>query len=166
MSNELVFAVVDFKISNEQNKDSYWFEVNDIKKLNLNAIIVPLFNTETNDHHDFWDDFVIAEIKIIINLTQTYNKENVIFKEELFSFEALLEEFDSDIHAYQLNMSFDIESVSKQIDFNHTYTINFSYLFEEPETEDEEIFEIIDQNIFFSTIVPFSKDGGWINGWK
>lgn len=166
MSTELLFSVAEFKMSSNDNKENYWFEVNDTNKIDINAIVVPLFNTETNDHHDYWDDFVIADIKIIINLTQSHFENGILFKEELLSFEALLEQFDSGRHAYQLNIEFDIEGVSQKINFNHTYSVNFSYLFNEKEEEGQDLFRKIEDNTFFSTIVPFSRDGGWINGWK
>lgn len=164
MDFELLFSVVDFKMRKEDNATEFWFDVDSTSKIKTEVKIVPLFNTFMNDHHTYWDDFIIADVKVIINLVKTTYIENKIKKEELISFEAPLEQFDTDRHVYEIKVDFELADIIDGIQRDSVYTINISYVMEEFMDDDEDIFKLIDRNTFFSTTVPFSKNGGWIHG--
>lgn len=164
MSLKLLFSVVDFKMFNEDNPAEFWFDLDSTTKIKTEAKIVPLFNTMMNDHHDYWDDFVIADIKVIINLVKTTYIENKIKKEELISYEAPLEEFDSERHVYEMKVDFNLASIMDKIKRDSTYTLTISFVMDEVLDKNEDVFKAIDANTFFSTAIPFSKNGGWIHG--
>lgn len=166
MAIKLLFSVVDFKMFSKEKPDLFWFDLEDISSFITEAKIVPLFNTYVNAHHGKWDDGIAAEVKIIVNLVKTTYIEKKVIKEELISYEALLDQFDSERHVYEVKVDFDIENIKKQISADSVYTINLSYILSDLIKENDDVLNIIDSNTFFSTAVPFSQNGGWFRGNK
>lgn len=163
MDLELLFSVIDFKMYKKDRIEETWFDLEGTSNINVKAKIVPLFNTMANKHHIYWDQSVAADVKLIVNLVKTENVESEIIKEELISFESPLEQFDSDKHIYEFNIVFNIDDVKKYINRGSLYSINISYILV---GDQEDVFETIDNNTFFRSNVPFSKDGEWFNGEK
>lgn len=164
MAFNFLFSVVSFKMFNEDKLDEFWFDLGNTKIIKTEIRIVPLFNTVVNDHHVFWDDYVIADMKIIINLVKTTYIENEVIKEELISYEALLNQFDSERHVFEINVDFNIDEIKDRIKMDSFYTFNLSYILEDPREDVKDILKVIDSNVFFNTTIPFSKDGGWLHG--
>lgn len=164
MAFKILFSVVDFRMNNEKRPDKLWFDLEDTSSIKTAVKIVPLFNTFVNDDHVLWDDGIAAEIKIIINLVKTTYIENQVVKEELISYEAPLDQFDSERHVYEINVDFNIDEIKHMIEIDSFYTINLSYILEDSNEVIEDLLKVIDSNTFFSTPIPFSKDGGWLHG--